>query len=104
MACGLLVISPQHTGLAEYINKGVAWVCETERVGMRLCPRPAHLKVKALAPKVSHLKSLIRRAVVEFDATEAMRVRATAARKTFTWQRSAETLVKALSSRVAVSV
>ena len=103
MACGLLVISPRHTGLAEYINKGVAWVCETDRVGMRYEEDP-DLKVTTLAPKISHLRALIRRAVVEFDATEAMRVNAMAHAKTFTWQRSAEGLVAALARRQAVAV
>jgi glycosyltransferase involved in cell wall biosynthesis len=96
MACGLLVISPRHTGLAEYIHRGVAWVCETDRVGMRYEQAP-DVKVTTLAPKVSHLKALIRRAVVEFEATEEMRIKAQAWAKTFTWQRSAEMLVKAMA-------
>jgi glycosyltransferase involved in cell wall biosynthesis len=95
MACGLLVISPRHTGLAEYVHRGVAWIVGTDRVGMRYAQAP-DLRVYALAPKVSELKGLIRRAVIEFDATEEMRVKAMEHAKTFTWQRSAETLIKAL--------
>lgn len=101
MACGLLVISPRHTGLAEFINKATAWVVETERVNMRYAQDP-DLKVTALAPKVSHLKALIRRAVVEFDQTEAMRVRAMAHAKQFTWEASARRLLSVLTrSQVA---
>lgn len=103
MACGLLVISPRHTGLAEYVNKGVSWVVETDRVGMRYAQAP-DLRVTALAPKVSHLKALIRRAVAEFGATEEMRVKAQQHAKTFTWAASVRRLVSALERSIRSDV
>ena len=50
MAAGMLVITPRHTGLADFVHSGVAWIVETEK-------KPGHYGVATVmpAPKVSHL-------------------------------------------------
>jgi glycosyltransferase involved in cell wall biosynthesis len=92
MAAGLLVISPRHTGMADFLHAGNAWLMPTQ-------PVKAHYGVPTVvqAPKLSALKALLRHAVeTPWVQTEALRQRAAQEARRLSWQHTADGVIQAL--------
>lgn len=100
MAAGLLVISPAHTGLRDFVNRRVAWVLETKKA-------PAHYGVPVTipVPKISHLKTLLRFAVDgDYAATATHRANAREVALSLTWMRTAEQILAVIRRYVREAV
>jgi glycosyltransferase involved in cell wall biosynthesis len=91
MAAGLLCLTPAHTGLKDFVHRGVAWIVQTERAR-------AQYGVSTIIPlpKLSHLKALMRAAVEDFPSTVELRQRASAWAKQFSWERTVTGMLQAI--------
>lgn len=91
MAAGALVISPNHTGLRDFVHKRVAWILSTKDVRGEY-----GVATTMPAPRVSHLRHLLRQAADPevYASTEPLRLRAAQWARQFSWQRTAREVMR----------